>query len=73
MKITVNRESLLKALDVVGNALGNKVIIESFRYVMFDVKDGKCYIYARNEQMQIRAFINVVYCFYKMACGREKK
>ena len=60
MKITVNRESLLKALDVVGNALGNKVIIDSFRYVMFDVKEDKCYIYARNEQMQIRAFINVV-------------
>ena len=59
MKITVNRESLLKALDVVGNALGNKVIIDSFRYVMFDVKEGKCYIYARNEHMQIRAFINV--------------
>jgi len=59
MKIIVNRNSLLKALDVVGNALGNKVIIESFRYIMFDVKDSKCYIYARNEQMQIRAFINV--------------
>ena len=59
MKITVNRDSLIKALDVVGNALGNKVIIDSFRHIMFDVKDSKCYIYARNEQMQIRAFINV--------------
>jgi DNA polymerase III beta subunit len=59
MKIVVNRDSLIKALDVVGTALGNKVIIDSFRYIMFDVKDNKCYIYARNEQMQIRAFINV--------------
>lgn len=59
MKIIVNRDSLIKALDVVGNALGNKVIIDSFRHIMFDVKDSKCYIYARNEQMQIRAFINV--------------
>ena len=59
MKITVNRSNLLKALDVVGNALGGKVIVNAYKYILFDVKDGKCYIYARNNKMQIRAFLMV--------------
>lgn len=59
MKITVNRAALLKALDVVGNALGGKVINDSHNHVLFDVKGDKCYIYARNSKMQIRAFLMV--------------
>lgn len=59
MKITVNRESLLKALDITSNALGGKVLFDAYNYLLFNVKGNKCYIHGRNEQTEIKAFLNV--------------
>ncbi len=59
MKIVVNRDSLLKALDVCSNAIGGKVLIDAHNYFLFDVQGSKCYVYGRNAQMEIKTFLNV--------------
>lgn len=60
MKITVNRSSLLKALDTCMNAVEGKVLIDAYRYFLFDVKGNKCHIHGRGSQMEIKMFIPVV-------------
>ena len=59
MKITVNRTTLLKSLDICSNTLGGKVMLNAYHYFLFDVQGDKCYIYGRGEQMQIKTFIPV--------------
>lgn len=61
MKVRINREHLVGVLSVITQALpGNRNILPIWESLLFNIKDGKCHIYARSEEIQVKAFCNVV-------------
>lgn len=58
MKITANRESLVKVLDVVARGI-EKTTIHAWECLYMTVKGDKCYIYSRSSDMQIKGYITV--------------
>lgn len=55
MKITANRESVLRSLDIVSKALESRAIIPAYNNILFDVVGGRCNVYARSNAIQIKS------------------
>ena len=58
MKITVNRESLVKVIDVVARGI-QKTTIHAWECLYINVVGEKCYIYSRSSDMQIKGYLSV--------------
>lgn len=59
MKIKVSKNSLLQCLEVVVKAIPSKAMFPMEHNFFFDIKDGKCYAYARNSKLQIKGMFPV--------------
>lgn len=59
MKIKVNKDSLLKCLEVVVKAIPSKAFMPMEHNFFLDIKDSKCYAYARSGKIQIKGLFPV--------------
>ena len=59
MKATVNREELLKALDIAARGIGSKVIINAWESFHMRIKGDECFIHARSTEIQIKSYVKL--------------